>query len=419
MKYWLGKLSILLCILSIGACQNESAGVVEAEAVESIITTKPEVRFGFSLDEFDIIQDVIQEGWTLSHLFAQLGIESHEIFQADVVSRDSIVGLKYIVAGRPFTAFIPKNDTSRRAHSIIYESSIVEYIQFNFKDSVHVIKHTKPVTVSRKNLTGEIAKNSNLTQTIHQDIQQIGLTGELSEAISGIFAWSIDFFKLQPGDQFKLVYTEKSVEDIPFGLDRIEAIWFKHRGGGHYAFYFENDSLEKVEGYYDEKGKEMKRPFLMSPVKFSRISSGYSANRLHPVQKRNKPHLGTDYAAPEGTPIFTTADGTIIEASRSQFNGNYVKVRHNETYQTQYLHMSKIENGIKPGIRVKQGQTIGYVGSTGLATGPHVCYRFWKNGKQVNHRAEKLPTTIPLKKELLPMYLEFIKPLKSELDRMK
>jgi murein DD-endopeptidase MepM/ murein hydrolase activator NlpD len=210
-------------------------------------------------------------------------------------------------------------------------------------------------------------------------------------------------------------YDEKAVEGVPYAVDNISYAWFEHRDEGIFAFNFQ-DSTGEVSGYYDEKGREMKRPFLMSPVKFARISSSFNMNRFHPIYKTRRPHLGTDYAAPTGTPIIATADGTVSRASRSRGNGIYVKLRHNKTYDTQYLHMSKIADGIRPGVRVKQGQVIGYVGSTGAATGPHVCYRFWKNGRQINHRAEKFPNSEPMKDEVIPEYLEFIEPLKKELD---
>lgn len=419
MKYWLDKAFLAFFIFSLTvACSGNREPIVQVDEVtEEILEEK--TLFGYSLSEYDAVTEEVLAGWTLSHMLSPHGISGAEIYEADLKSRDSLVDLKYIVAGRSYTVFYPKNDTNNRAHYIVYESSIVDFVAFSFVDSVHVSKVNKPVTVELKTLTGKIEQNSNLTQAINDKTGNIALTGELAEAIAGIFAWSIDFFKLQVDDEFKVIYQEKNVEGVPYGIDRVEAVWFKHWNSSNYAFYFENDSIEKVEGYYDESGKEMKRPFLMAPVQYSRISSGFSANRFHPVQKRYKAHLGTDYAAPEGTPIFTTADGTVVEATRSQFNGIYVKVRHNDTYTTQYLHMSKIAEGIKTGTRVKQGQTIGYVGSTGLATGPHVCYRFWKNGKQVNHRAEKLPTTVPLKAEILPIYKTFIAPIKAELDSAK
>ena len=251
---------------------------------------------------------------------------------------------------------------------------------------------------------------------LNKSFETYAMTASLADAIEGVFAWSIDFFKLQAGDRFAVFYDEKSVDSVAYSIDKINYVWFEHAGQGIYAFYFK-DSTGTVEGYYDEKGREMKRPFLMSPVKFARISSSFNRNRLHPIYKTRRAHLGTDYAAPTGTPILATADGNITKASRSRGNGIYVKIRHNSTYETQYLHMSKIATGIRPGIRVKQGQVIGYVGSTGAATGPHVCYRFWKNGKQINHRAEKFPKSEPMKEELIPSYLKFIEPLKEKLDQ--
>jgi len=420
MKYWrvnfvLGFIGFFSLIACLSSCSAEQ--VVEEFVEEDL--AEPEMLYGFSLDDFRVEFDTIREGWTLSHMLAPHGINALQINQADLLSRDSSVNLKFIVAGKPFVALYPIDDTLSIAKHVVYEPFVTHFVVFSFEDSTTVKKIERPVTVSRATLTGEIEQNSTLTHTIQGKLENMNMTGELTELIAGIFAYSIDFFKLHPGDQFKIIYEEKSVEGKPFGFGKVESAWFYHQGAPYYAFHFANDSLGKIEGYYDEKGKELKRPFLMSPVKFSRISSGFSANRFHPVQKRYKAHLGTDYAAPHGTPIFTTADGTIIEASSSQFNGIYVKVRHNDTYMTQYLHMSRIEAGIRPGVRVQQGQTIGYVGSTGLATGPHVCYRFWKNGKQVDHRSEKLPNTIPLPTELLGIYQTHITPLKSEMDKLE
>jgi murein DD-endopeptidase MepM/ murein hydrolase activator NlpD len=418
MKYWRvkkvhGSIGIIGLFVVLFSCSTPVEQVAESE----IPVAEPELVYGFSHNDYRVEYDTIQDGWTLSHMLAPHGVNPSQINEADALSRDSSVNLKFIVAGKPYAVFYPQGDTSGIAHHIVYEPFVTHYVVFSFSDSISVRKVERPVTVSRTTLTGEIEQNSTLTHTIQAKLDNMNMTGELAELIAGIFAYSIDFFKLHPGDQFKLIYEEKSVDGTPFGFGKVEAAWFYHQGSPYYAFHFANDSLDKVEGYYDENGKELKRPFLMSPVKFSRISSGFSANRFHPVQKRYKAHLGTDYAAPHGTPIFTTADGSIIEASSSQFNGIYVKVRHNDTYTTQYLHMSRIETGIKPGVRVKQGQTIGYVGSTGLATGPHVCYRFWKNGKQVDHRAEKLPNTIPLRAELLPVYRKHIAPLKADLEK--
>lgn len=296
---------------------------------------------------------------------------------------------------------------------------MVEFIVFDFTtDSVIVTKKEKETSVAEKILSGEIVKNSNLTFALDQQLKDINMTGEMAEFIAGVFAWTIDFFKLHPGDEFKVIYEEKSVEGTPFSIGNITAAWFKHQDKEFFAFRYVIDSATNQIGYFDTAGKEMKRPFLMAPVKYSRISSGFTMKRFHPVQKKWKAHLGTDYAAPHGTPIMATGDGTVIAASYTGGNGNYVKIHHNETYETQYLHMSGFAPGIKKGVFVKQGDIIGYVGSTGLATGPHVCYRFWKNGEQIDHRAEKFPESVPMVDSLLPHYLEYIKPVKAQLDSM-
>lgn len=395
------------------SCQNQKAK--KKQVISQPKKEHPQFEYGFSLQEYNVQHGVVQSGATLSQLLSSFGIGMTEINTADILSKDSLVGLKFIKEGQAFSVFSKKKDTANKASFFVYETSVVDYVVFDFSDSVSVKRVKRPVSSEQKILTGVIVQNSNLTESINQKTKDINITGELAEGIAGIFAWSIDFFKLQPDDAYKVIYEQKYVEGKPYGIGKLKALWFRHKGEVFYAFNY-MDTVSKLSGYYDEKGKEAKRMFLMAPVKFSRISSGYSLRRFHPVQGRFKAHLGTDYAAPTGTPIYSTANGTVIAATRSQFNGNYVKVEHNAIYTTQYLHMSRIAEGIHPGVYVKQGQVIGYVGMTGLATGPHVCYRFWKNGKQVDHRAQKFPQSIPMKAESLPAYLTFISPLKTQLD---
>ncbi len=410
----------LLALILISCGQEQSSD--SAENIEEEDTTTvppPEMKYGFILDSFIVKQGKIQEGWTLSHMLAPHGIAQVLINEIAHVAQDSSVNWKYVVPGKRFLVLASKNDSNDVRH-IIYVKNKIEYVQIDFKrDDFSIQVKRKPVKTEEVWMSGEIVKNSNLTLSINQQIKDITITGEIAESIAGIFAWSIDFFKLHPGDEYKVLYERKLVDNEIVGIGEVKAIWFKHQGDPYYTFQYFADSTKKDKGYFDEKAKEMKRPFLMSPVKFSRISSGFNLKRFHPVQKRVKPHLGTDYAAPTGTPILSTADGYVERAGYGKGNGNYVKVKHNETYSTQYLHMSKIADGMRPGVKVKQGQVIGYVGSTGLATGPHVCYRFWMNGKQVNHRALKFPSSIPMKKDMIPEYLEYIKPIKSKLDSME
>jgi murein DD-endopeptidase MepM/ murein hydrolase activator NlpD len=406
-----------LAIISCGAESKKKKRQAKKEIEE--VVEEVELVFGFDLENYEVYYDTVQNGWTFSHMLIPFGINQFQINQAADAAADSLVGLKYVVAGRPFMVLSDLKDTTKLAKHLIYETDAFSYVVFDFeKDTIKVRKESKPVERNEREIYGKIHKNSNLTAELNKSFDNYNMTADLADRIEGIFAWSIDFFRLQPDDRFAAVYQEKSVDSIPYRIEQIEYMVFEHNGKAKYAFRYMTDSTAQKIGYYDEEAREMKRPFLMSPVKFARISSGYNLNRLHPIYKKRKAHLGTDYAAPTGTPIMATADGTVSHATKSGGNGIYVKIRHNKTYETQYLHMSRIADGIRPGVGVEQGQTIGFVGSTGAATGPHVCYRFWKNGKQINHRAEKFPNSEPMADSLIPAYKKHIAPLKTQLDSL-
>ncbi|HEX9740325.1 MAG TPA: peptidoglycan DD-metalloendopeptidase family protein, partial [Ignavibacteriaceae bacterium] len=239
---------------------------------------------------------------------------------------------------------------------------------------------------------------------------------ELVIELSEVFAWQIDFYRIQQGDYFKVIYEEEFVDNESIGIKNILGAYFNNSGEEFFAIPFSQDSTIQ---FFDEDGKSLRKAFLKAPLKYSRISSGYSKKRLHPVQRIYKAHLGTDYAAPAGTPIRSVGEGIILEASYTRGNGRYVKIKHNSVYTTQYLHMSGFAKGIRRGTRVKQGEIIGYVGSTGLATGPHLCYRFWKNGVQIDPLKEKIPSSHPVKPELLELYNKKKTEVLSELDSIK
>ncbi len=281
-------------------------------------------------------------------------------------------------------------DTTETVHYFVYVRNPIEYVVFDIRDSIKVYHGRKEVEIKERSFASTI-KNS-LWQTLESNAVNPDVAVKLSE----IYAWQIDFFRIQANDSLKVVFQELYVDGKPTGVGKILTASFRHRNEDFYAFRFEkNDEAE----YYDDKGNSLRKAFLKAPLKFSRISSRFSSRRFHPVLGRYKAHLGTDYAAPTGTPIMSVGDGVVTEARYTSGNGNYVKVRHNSTYTTQYLHMSKFAKGIRPGVAVKQGQIIGYVGSTGFATGPHVCFRFWKNGRQVDALREKLPSSNPIAKE--------------------
>ena len=238
----------------------------------------------------------------------------------------------------------------------------------------------------------------------------------LANRLADTYQWTIDFFRIDKGDRFKVIFKDRFINDTIYaGIESIDAAIFEHRGKPYYAFEFLVDESTDRTEYFDENAKTLRRFFLKAPVDYKRISSRYSPRRFHPVQKKWKAHKGTDYAAARGTPIWSTANGVVIKSGYTRGNGNYVKVKHTNKYTTQYLHMSK--RAVKVGQRVVQGEIIGYVGSTGLATGPHVCYRFWVNGKQVDPYKQKLPSAEPMPEDIKPSYFEFIKENKLKLEQ--
>jgi murein DD-endopeptidase MepM/ murein hydrolase activator NlpD len=253
-----------------------------------------------------------------------------------------------------------------------------------------VFRGQKPVTTTASVLEGTIASS------LWQSMVDAGGKPALISALSDIFAWSVDLHYLRAGDSYKVLYEEEYIDGRFIGVGRILAAQIRQGDETHDAFYFEDNACS---GYFDRVGNSLDRAFLKAPVRYSRISSRFSRHRLHPVLKTVKPHLGTDYAAPVGTPVMSTADGTVVAASYDPSNGKYVKIRHTGTYTTQYLHLSRFAEGIRSGKPVKQGDIIGAVGATGMATGPHLCYRFWKNGRQIDPLTAPMPSSRQLNAE--------------------
>tara|TARA_B100000886_G_scaffold236507_1_gene165594 strand:+ start:2684 stop:3913 length:1230 start_codon:yes stop_codon:yes gene_type:complete len=352
------------------------------------------VLYGICTEDYKVNRGELESGQTLGSVLYLNHIDHGRIDQI-VRASIGIFDFRKAKAGKKFTVLC-SNDSIEKAQYFIYEMSSIDYVVFDIRDTIDVFLGQKEVEVKTRESSGQI--ESSLWNSLVENKMSPALVVELSS----IYAWTIDFFRIQKGDYFKIVYEEKYVDGEFIGIGRVYSALFNHANEDFYAFYFEEG--ENYGDYFDEEGAALRKAFLRAPLNYSRISSSFSKRRKHPVTGRIKAHLGTDYAAPTGTPILSTANGTVTEARYKRNNGNYVKVRHNSTYSTQYLHMSKIKSGIRPGVYVKQGEVIGYVGSTGLATGPHVCYRFWKNGRQVDPYKQKLPPSKPVKKENLEAY---------------
>lgn len=375
------------------------AEVLEQEIAEmetdttELLPAAPVLLFGIPADSFEIVQDKVKRNQNLSEILLPFNISFATISTLANNSR-KVFDVRRMATNKNITLFFER-DSARTARYLVYEPNLTEYVVFDLRDSLSVSLHEKEVTVEEKSITGTISSS------LAQSVADAGGSAALTSMLADVYAWQIDFFRLQKGDWFKVIYEEKRVDGEAVGIGKILAVQFEHEGRQFQAFYFDQGS---GTDYFDEEGNSLRKAFLKAPLNFTRISSRYTPRRFHPVQKRWKAHLGTDYAAPTGTPIHTVGDGTIVEAGYTRGNGNYVKVKHNGTYTTQYLHMSKIGRGMKKGTHVKQGQTIGYVGSTGLATGPHLCFRFWKNGRQVDALKVDIPPSEPIEAEKLDTF---------------
>ena len=377
---------------------------------EEIIVPKAKpklVEFGFKIHDFNIVNDTIKSGDTFGSLLEKQNLDGRKVYDIVAKVKDTF-DVRSIRIGKPFTILRSK-DRTNKIQVLIYQPDRLNFYVIDFRDSIVVYKKAKPLTFKTRTIAG--ALNGSLSETL----QNLKVDPALAPRIAKIYAWSIDFFKLKKGDKFALKFTERYINDTIYdGVDSLKAAFFEYKGKKVYAFPFAPDANTKKQQYFDEEGKTLKNFFLKAPLKFVNITSRFAKNRFHPVQLIWKAHKGTDYAAPTGTPIMTTAAGVVEQAGFTTGNGNFVKVKHDKTYSTQYLHMSKIL--VRRGQRVTQGQVIGKVGSTGLATGPHVCYRFWRNGVQVDALRLNLPTSTPMDSKYRQKYLEYMNPLKRELD---
>jgi murein DD-endopeptidase MepM/ murein hydrolase activator NlpD len=362
-------------------------------------------RFGLALDSFNVTESIIQKNEFLSSILELYNVDSNTIKNLQSKSK-YVYDVRKMKAGSQYTVFSTK-DTIQKVCYFVYQPNAIDYVLYDLTDSVKVTTGKRQVTARLETASGII--NGSLYETF----QKSGTDPALAMKLADLYAYTVDFYSIHDGDYFKVLYEQRYIKDEPVETGAIQSAVFSHNGVKFYAFYYKPDSTDAGD-YYDEKGKSLRTLFLKAPLKFSHITSGYSLRRFHPVQKRWKTHLGTDYAAPEGTPIISTGDGVVIESEYNNNNGYFVKIKHDDTYTTQYLHMTK--QAVRAGQSIRQGQVIGFVGSTGLATGPHVCYRFWKSGKQVNPLQQSFPPSIPLPDSVMTQFGEYVLKQQQQLN---
>jgi len=399
---------LILILFVFNSCKKEIKTIPKP-----IIIEKPIIKlFGYNIDDYKVINDTVRKNETFGFLMDKNHVGNSLINKIVSNTKSTFDIARQLRVGKPYTIFA-KKDSTEKAEIFVYQPNKVEYVVFDFKDSISSYIGKKKVKTIVKKVSGSI------TSSLSNAIEEQGVNYNLTFALSDIYAWTIDFYHLQKGDKFKIIYEERFIDDtISVGIGKIKASYFEHSKKPFYAFRYIADSTKNIPEYFDDNTNNLRRTFLKAPLKFSsRVSSRYNLRRrIKHYGNKIRAHRGTDFPSPIGTPIIATANGTVIKSEYKGGNGNYVKLKHNGTYSTQYLHMKKRK--VKVGDFVKQGDVIGWIGMTGSTAGPHVCYRFWKNGVQVDPFKQKLPAAEPMDEKIKPLFTDFIVPLKEELDNI-
>ncbi len=372
-------LSIILSTSCIGNSNSEGS---QSEAAEEVVEKPIIRRYGVDIEGYELSSHEIKMGQTLGAILSKYGISAYTVDRLDRAAK-SIFPLKKIRGGNNYTLFLRSDSLGKQSLDYMaYEQSNVDYVLFSFvDDSVSVSLGHKPTRLER------VKRSAVINSSLWGAIMEAKLPYALAAQMEDVYQWTVDFFGIQKGDSFTVVYDEVFVDDsISVGVGRMWGAKFHHTSKDYYAIPFIQDS--KLE-YWEADGASLKKQMLKAPLKYSRISSKFSNSRFHPVLKIYRPHHGVDYAAPTGTHVHSVADGVVVHKAYSGGAGNMVKIKHAGNLMTGYLHLNRYADGLKVGQRVSQGQLIGYVGSTGTSTGPHLDYRIWKNGVAIN------PLTIP------------------------
>jgi len=369
---------------------------IEREMAKAVEVKRPEpiMLFNLPADSFKVVPGQVRSGQNLSDILMGKGISLNQI---DEISKKSVLtfDVRKMKVNNNYYFFMNKTNNTKVEY-YIYEINPVDYVVYDFTDSLRIYREKKPIITQIKTASGVI------TSSLWNTLQAQALDPNLAMSLSDIYAWSIDFYGLKKGDKFRVIYEEDFVFGKSVGIGQIFAAQFVHNGDDYYAFRFTQNN---EDSYFDEKGKSLKKAFLKAPLKFSRVSSVFTKSRFHPVLKIYRPHYGVDYAAPTGTPIMSIGAGTVIaKGYQAAGGGNFLKIKHNSVYTTSYMHLSKFASGISLGKSVRQGEEIGYVGATGLASGPHLDFRVFMNGSPVDPLKIKSEPGLPIEQKYMKDY---------------
>ena len=381
----------LILLLLLISCGSNPQKTIDAEAVK-----EPTFLYGICIDSLNVVEGQVQKNEFLANILQKEGVNYNTVNYIDRNCR-KVFDVRKIKVGNKYV-FLTTRDSIPTAKYWIYEIDRTNYAVFQLTDSIAAWRGEKEVITTVEHVGVEIKSS------LWNAMAEAGCDASLILELSDIYAWTIDFFGIQPGDSCKAIFEKKYIvgDTVPYGIGNVIASYFKNKGEGKYAFSFEQNGRKE---YFDENGDNLRKAFLKAPLNYRRISSTFSNGRMHPVYHVVRPHHGVDYAAPAGTPVQSIGDGTVIAKGwDKKGGGNYVKIKHNSTYTTTYMHLKGFAKGIAQGVKVKQGQTIGYVGSTGASTGPHLDFRLQKNGTYIDPLKFKSPSAEPVKKENMERY---------------
>ncbi len=397
-----------LCIFAV------SCGSVEENAAEPLVEAEDHGSFhelGFCTDTMEVVSGKVKSGQFFSTLLGSLGMDAKDAYDLTMAC-DSVFDVKKLRVGNSYEAYYSSPDsTAKTLEYLVYERDRESQVVFSCRPPFGAKVHMKETVVESK--YAEVT----ITSSLWNAMVDAGVSPLLIASISDIYAWSIDFFAVQKGDRFKVLYEQKVCDGEVIAIDTVRYAEFSHGGSVLPMVMFNQHDGGNI--WWNEKGESMRKAFLKAPLQYSRVSSGFSYARRHPVTRRVQPHTGVDYAAPKGTPVMTIGDGVVTSVKYEGAGGNTVRIRHNSVYSTAYLHLSKYAKGLKAGQRVRQGEIIGYVGSTGRSTGPHLDFRVWKNGSPINPLKMDSPPAEPLKKENMDSFEATAKNYKARIDTIQ
>ena len=393
---------LLVCMPS---CSRFRRGSTEVESVKDTI-----YPLGFCTDSFKVVDGELKNGQLFTGLMSSLGMEPNAAHNLALMLPDTLLDTRKLRPGDHWSAYYDTASAGSAPRYFVYSKNKIEQTVFSLGDSLAIWRYNKPVEINRR------FSDITITSSLWNDMKATGASTLLILDLSDVYAWTVDFFGLQDGDRFRVIYTEKVCEGEVIAIDSIYFAKFNRGETELPAIMLDNHDGGNI--YWNDKGESLRKAFLKAPLQFKRISSGFTYHRRHPVHGDVRAHTAVDYAAPTGTPVMSIGDGTVISKGWAGGGGNTVKIRHNSVYTTSYMHLSKYAAGLKQGDRVKQGQVIGYVGATGTATGPHLDFRVWKNGTPINPLTMDSPSAEPISDDRRPLLDSLYRALSAEMDSL-